>query len=246
MRGIPKKRVRCLACDRMKGCPADQLCHSCRIASRPNPRKRFFWTTELDALLVSGYRRARNREELSRNITTLQGRSRFTRVVILARAVQLGLSFSPRRPWTPAEIALLESSAGRYSPVSIARKLQRTLGSTKAKMKQMEISLRIAQGYSQSDLAELLGASPASIRRWCRIGWLSLVNDRIPESAVVRFLRVHPHEYQLRRVNEGWFKGLLFPAFNSAGVNSDASREPRLNHAQISSTQPTREHNRYC
>lgn len=238
MRGIPNKPVRCLVCGRMKACAADQLCHSCRISSRPNPRKRFFWTTELDAVLVSAYRRAQNREELSRNLTTLQRRSRFTRVVILTRAVQLGLSFSRRRPWTPAEIALLESSAGRYSPVSIARKLQRTLGSTKAKMKQMESSLRITEGYSQSDLAELLGASPASIRRWRRIGWLSLVGSRIPESAVIRFLRFHPNEYQLRRVDEGWFKGLLFPAFNSAGVSSHASRERGLNRPQGSSTQP--------
>lgn len=225
MRGVPNRPVRCLRCRRMTACAADNLCHSCRMSGRPNPRKRFVWTAEFDALLTSAYRRAQNREQLSRSITALQRRTGFTRVVILTRAVHLGLSFLHRRPWTQEETALLEAWAGRYAPASIACKLRRTFASVKAKVKQLEISLRVIEGYSQADLAELLGASPTSIRRWCRIGWLPLVNGRVPEAAVVRFLRLHPHAYQLRRVDEAWFKGLLFPAFNSADASSRASRE---------------------
>lgn len=225
MRGVPKKPVTCLRCNRVKACAKDQLCHSCRLSGRPNTRKRFTWTTEFDALLISAYRRANNREGLSRNLTALQLRTRFTRVVILARAAQLGLSFVRRRPWTLQETALLESLSGRYSVASMARKLGRTFCSVKAKLKQLEISARVTEGYSQADLAELLGASPASIRRWGRTGWLTLANGRVSEAAVVRFLRLHPHEYQLRRVDEAWFKGLLFPAFNSADPGAPASVE---------------------
>lgn len=144
--------------------------------------------------------------------------------VLSRRAVHLGLSFSRRRPWTQEEAALLESLAGRYSPASLARKLGRTFASIKAKLKQLEISARVSEGYSQADLQELLGASRTSIRRWCRMGWLPVVNGRIPERAVARFLRSHPHEYQLRRVDEAWFKGLLFPSFNSADGISHAIR----------------------
>lgn len=225
MRGVPNKPVRCLRCRRMTACAADQLCHSCRIIVRPNPRKRFVWTSEFDALLTSAYRRAQNRTELSRSLAGLERRTGFTRVVILTRAVHLGVSFSRRKPWTCEDCALLESWAGNYTVASIARKLKRTFASVKAKAKQLEISLRVTEGYSQTDLAELLGASPTSIRRWSRIGWLTLVNGRVPEATVVRFLRLHPYEYQLRRVDEAWFKGLLFPAFNSADVSSRASRE---------------------
>lgn len=224
MRGVPSKPVRCLRCSQMTACAADQLCHSCRMTGKPNPRKRFVWTTEFDTLLVSAYRRAENREELSRSLTALQLRTGFTRVVILTRAVHLGVSFSRRRRWTPDETALLESLAGRCSCSSIARKLQRTLASVKAKVKQVEISIRVTEGYSQADLAELLGASPTSIRLWCRIQWLPLVNGRVSEAAVVRFLRLHPHEYQLRRIDEAWFKGLFFPAFNSAEACSHGNR----------------------
>jgi len=177
-------------------------------------------------MLVSAYRRALTRRELSTSLTALQLRSGFTRVVILERAVQLRLSFSRRRPWAPEEIALLESLAGSYSPASISRRLKRTFASVKAKLKQLQISARVTEGYSQTDLAELLGASPVSIRRWGRIGWLPVVNGRISEAAVVKFLRLHPHEYQLRRVDEAWFKGLLFPAFNSAEVGPISVAQP--------------------
>lgn len=237
MRGVPNQPVRCLRCCRIRACASDQLCHSCRMTGRPNPRKRFVWTAELDALLVSAYRRARNREELSRSLSALQLRTGFTRVVILTRAVHLGLSFARRRLWTEEETALLESCAGRYSPASIARKLRRTFASVKAKAKELELSVRVSEGYSQADLAELLGASPTSIRRWCHSGWLPLIAGRIPEAAVARFLRLHPHEYQLRRVDEAWFKGLLFPAFNSADAGAAASRERGLKGAMASSTQ---------
>src|SRR5215470_10617727 len=239
MRGVPNNPVRCLGCNRMRACAADHLCHSCRMSAKPNPRKRYVWTTELDAMLVSAYRRALTRRELSRSLTALQLRSGFTRVVILERAVQLRLSFSRRRPWAPEEIALLESMAGRYSTASISRRLKRTFGSVKAKLKQLEISARVTEGYSQADLAELLGASPASIRRWGRNGWLPLVNGRISETAVVKFLRLHPHEYQLRRVDEAWFKGLLFPAFNSAEVGSYITRARGLAGAAGSTKQPS-------
>ena len=158
----------------------------------------------------SAYRRAQTRKEVSGSLTALQLRTGFTRAVILARAVQLGLSFSRRRPWTPEETELLQSLVGRYSTASIARNLRRTFASVKARVKQLEISVRITEGYSQVDLAELFGASPTSIRRWRRFGWLPLVNGRIPETNVVRFLRLHPHEYQLRRVDEAWFKGSYF------------------------------------
>lgn len=238
MRGVPNKPVRCLRCTRMKACARDQLCHSCRMRGRPNPRKRFLWTTEFDSLLASAYRRAQNREELSRSLNALEHRTGFTRVVILTRAVHLGLSFSRRRPWTAEETTLLEACAGRYSPASIARKLGRTFASVKAKVKELEISVRVTEGYSQADLAELLGASPTTIGRWCRIGWLPLLNGRVPEAAVTRFLRLHPREYQLRRVDEAWFKGLLFPAFNSADSSSDAGRERGLKCGIGSSTQP--------
>ncbi len=52
------------------------------------------------------------------------------------------------------------------------------------------------------------------------MGWLTLVNGEFQRPQFSDFLGFHPHEYQLRRVEEVWFKGLLFPAFNSVGSSS--------------------------
>jgi hypothetical protein len=39
--------------------------------------------------------------------------------------------------------------------------------------------------------------------------WIKLVNGRVPESEIARFLRRHPEQYQLNRADEAWFKGLF-------------------------------------
>lgn len=151
---------------------------------------------------------------LSANLDVLQRLSGFTRVVILSRAAALGLSFDRRRPWRFDEVATLCDCAGRMSVGAIAVKLGRTQPSVKGEIKQLGLSSRIAEGYSQQDLQELLGVSVRSIRRWIALGWLQIGNQRISEASVIRFLRAHPDQYQLSRVEEFWFKGLMFPALD--------------------------------
>lgn len=199
----------------MKGCARDGLCHGCRLLARPSARRRFVWTPGLDEILQRAYRHARNRAELSSNLADLQRRSGFTRNVILNRAVQLGLSFSTRRAWRAEEVELLKAEAGRTTPRALAVKLNRSHGSVKARLKELGLSGRIREGYSQDDLRRLLGVSARSIKTWLARGWLRLVQERIPEASVIRFLRLHSEQYHLGRVDQAWFKGLVFPAFNS-------------------------------
>lgn len=83
-------------------------------------------------------------------------------------------------------------------------------------MNRLTLSARISEGYSRTDLAELLGASPTSVRRWERLGWLVFgCYGRASEASVRRFVKMHPDQYQLSFVDEAWFKGLLFEAYNS-------------------------------
>jgi hypothetical protein len=95
----------------------------------------------------------------------------------------------------------------------------------KAKAKSLQLCTRISEGYSQSDLAELFGVSPPTIRRWIMRRWLTLADDRVCDKAVIRFLKNHPDQYSLRRINEEWFKGLIFPRFG--GVALDVSSRDR-------------------
>jgi len=199
----------------MNGCIGDRLCHSCRMRSRPAAGRKFIWTIELDSILCRAYRNAHTRVELSTNLNNLQKSTGFTRNVILDRAVQLGLAFSTRRPWTAEEMQILEERAGQFTPKALAAKLNRTHASVKAKMKERGLSARVSEGYTQNDLRQLLGVSMRSMEKWLSLGWLRVVQERIPEATVIRFLRLHSEEYHLGRVDQAWFKGLLFPAFNS-------------------------------
>ena len=212
MRGIPSNPVTCRRCDRKLGAPKDQLCHACRITSRLNPNKKFFWNTELDARLRSVYVNARNREELTTNLNYLQKLSGFTRVSILSRAAELGLS-APRRRWKAEEIDLLQEELGKQSKSAIARKIGRSYWAVKAQVSKLQLSARLTEGYSEQDLIKVLGVGRKTIQQWIARGWLLPRNGRVPERTIARFLRAHPEQYNLRRVDEAWFKGLLFPVF---------------------------------
>src|SRR5262249_15982612 len=125
MRGVPNNPVRCSKCRLMNGCARDLLCHGCRLLTRPTRRK-FNWTPQFDEILRRSYKNANRREELSTNLDHLQRTSGFSRSVILSRAVQLGLSFSTRRPWTNDEVAVLEARTGRATVKSLAVSLNRS------------------------------------------------------------------------------------------------------------------------
>ena len=214
MRGTPSQPVICSGCGRENACARDGRCHSCRIKSHPNPNQRFFWTSELDERLRRVYGRAATRAQLTGALNDFQRQSGFTRVVITARACELGLA-RHRRAWSQEELFLLREQAGSATKAAIARTLGRSYYSVKYQSSRLRLSTRITEGYSQEDLQTLLGVGRKSIQKWLRLRWLKLRQGRISESSVAQFLRAHPEEYQLNRVEEAWFKGLLFPSFNT-------------------------------
>ena len=211
MRGIPNHPVTCCKCGGGNGCAKDSRCHRCRIKGRPNPNQRFFWTSDLDTALVRAYRRATTRRELTSNLNHIQRLSGFTRVVILSRAEVLGLSFAVRRPWNEAEVESLREDLGTLSKSQIATRLGRTYCSVKAQVARMGLSARMSADYSQQDVEQLLGVGRKRVCQWIRNGWLRLLGGRITERSLEKFLRLHPEEYQLSRVDEAWFRGDAVP-----------------------------------
>jgi hypothetical protein len=143
--------------------------------------------------------------------------------------MQLGLS-SPSKRWTAAELEILGELAGTRSKSAIARKLGRSYWSVKAQCSRLCVGSRITSGYSRADVEYLLGVGARSVREWIRLGWLRLQEDRITETSMTKFLRDHPEEYRLNRVDEMWFKGLMFPSFGRAyipGPGNARSKQPR-------------------
>jgi len=223
MRGIPNHPVTCTRCGKGNGCPKDHLCHRCRLTGRPNPNKRFCWSIDVDDALRRVYRNARNRSELTRNLNQFQRASGFTRVVILSRAAMLGLSACIRRPWTGAEVETLQERLGELSKSEIARHLGRSYYSVKARIASMRLSSRISDGYSQQDVQQLFGVGANRVRLWITRGWLQMYKGRVTEKSLERFLRQHSEEYQLSRVDETWFKGMLFSSFGRPGGGTQDS-----------------------
>ena len=180
--------------------------------------KKFHWTEALDAALKRAYQTARGREELSRNISFLERLTGFPRFAITSRAAVHGVARMKRRTWTPFEIERLRELVGTGGRKIIARKLGRTEYSVKAELRKLNLSLQFRDGYTRADLACVLGASPKTVRRWEQIGWLTAVNGHLTEPAIRKFLLHHPDQYQLARVDEAWFKGIVLPRFNSVPI----------------------------
>ena len=214
--------------------------------------KKFYWTDGLDSILKRSYRTARDRNELIRNLTYIQRVTGFPRFAITSRASALGIAKIKKQPWTAAELSELRGLAGTCGRRILAKRFGRSEYSVKAALKRLMLSARIIEGYSRTDLVELLGASPTSVRRWERQRWLAFDwHGRASEAAVRRFLKMHPDQYQLSFVNEAWFKGLVFETYNSAcpghreknNSSNVAEKEikPKL-HYTPSTTEVTQEH----
>lgn len=225
MQGVPDHPVSCVQCGSERGCAKDRLCHGCRVASVARRRRRHVWTTILDQQLRRTYQLAHSRAVLVTGISSLQRLTQFPRSVIVSRAAALGLN-RPGRRWSQEETLRLREIAGSRSISEIASEFGRSYYSVKGALARLHVAGRVTEGYSRQDLEQLLGVSSRQVRRWIAQRWIKPVNDRIPESEVGRFLRRHPEQYQLNRVDEAWFKGLMFPAFNSVRATDVQTHEP--------------------
>jgi hypothetical protein len=228
MRGFPNNPVTCKTCGSERGAPKDELCHSCRIKNRPNLKKKYFWTPEHDLALTRAYRFARDRAELTELLTYLQRSSGFPRFAIVARAAELGLAFQVRRHWSTTEVETMRELVGTYSTKTVALRLGRSYHSVKRKVVVMNLSSRVREGYSLHDVQVLVGVNSRKVYSWICKGWLRLDDGRVSDTQMRRFLRRHPEEYILRRVDEAWFKDIVFSK-GSNGLIQEAVTNSGMN-----------------
>ena len=142
---------------------------------------------------------------------------------IKRQAARLGLTLHmDRRPWTASEMNLLEKSVGRVSSATIAKRLHRPESSVVNKLKRIGTSRRVRNGYTMRDLELCLGEDHHKITQWIKNGWLQdhlqgtrrhdgNGNDihRIREKDILTFIRNHPQEINLGKVDQTWFLDLV-------------------------------------
>jgi len=145
----------------------------------------------------------------------LQFKTKWPRHAFYWEADRLGVrTHGRRRRWTPEDVQYLEESVGSISLTGMAKRLGRTPGSVRAKIEALQLSRRVREGYTLSDLCLVFGVPADKGRAWLRRGLLGTVHAngslRVKAQAVDRFIREYPGEYDLRRVDQMWFKGMVF------------------------------------
>jgi hypothetical protein len=190
------------------------------------PKKKWFWNDLSDALLRRMYD------------PTVPGRSQMLahrlnvpRWAVTRRASALGLSRPKERPWSPAEEAYLEANVHHVSVKALARRFRRSPTAVKLKAKRLGLR-KYEEGYTACSLAEALGVDPHWVLARIRSGKLRASHrqtERTPEQggdswlitddAIIDFLRGHPYDIDLRRVDSVWFMDLIAPYLRRSAAN---------------------------
>jgi len=179
-------------------------------------RKKFFWTAEQDELIRKRY------DSRTETITDLARIFSVPRWAVRRRAGMLGVSRVKELPWSSEEVAFLEANYSKKSVFWISKKLHRSV--TAILMKKRRLGLRKTDdGYTLRMVCEGFGVDHHKVGRWIKQGWLKPRGrgvDRpqgdyrfFTDEALRRFVRKHPDQIDLRRVEKLWFIDLL------AGLN---------------------------
>jgi hypothetical protein len=198
-----------------------KYCLKCRAERRRRARVTYTWLPEHDAYLKAHYfGRLNRRFQVLSSMVRMTGLPRW---YIKRQAGRLGLTMkTDRRPWTEEELDRLEHLVGRVSSATIAKRLHRPESSIVNKLKRLGTSRRVRDGYTMRDLELCLGEDHHKIAGWITNGWLQdrlqgthrhngNGNDihRIREHDILDFIRNHPQEINLGKVDQTWFLDLV-------------------------------------
>lgn len=184
-------------------------------------KPKYNWRPEFDDYLKVHYWGGLNRRfQILNRMIRITGVPRW---YIKRQAAGLGLTMhTDRKPWTRAELDVLEDLVGRVSAATIAKRLHRPVSSIVNKCKRLRISRRVRDGYTMRDLEMCLGEDHHKISAWIKNGWLQdrlqgtrrhngngRDIHRIREKDILDFLRSHPQEINLGKVDQTWFLDLI-------------------------------------
>ncbi len=178
-------------------------------------RRKYTFSPELTEQLRRAYA-GRSKSGTSQTLDQLVRGTGWPRHVFKHEARRNGwIAPDQRRPWTREETAYLREAVGVTSLARMARNLGRNPDAVRIKAERLHLSRKPQAGYNQSDLQTAFGVGPEKVRRWLDRGLFGKQHRfgaqvRVAEPNVVRFLRGHASEYDLRRVDQEWYKSILF------------------------------------
>jgi len=220
-----------------------RYCSTCRAERRRRAKVKYAWRPEFDDILKEQYHGGLNRRfQVLNRMVRMTGMPRW---YIKRQAARLGLTMKmDRKPWMSAELALLEKLVGRVSSATIAKRLHRPESSVVNKLKRLGNSRRVRDGYTMRDLEQCLGEDHHKISTWISNGWLrdrlqgtrrhggnGRDIHRIRESDILAFLKSHPQEINLGKVDQTWFLDLVL----LRGREVPAANAPRAENSEENS-----------
>lgn len=208
----------CKSC-RSKEAGPDGLCAFCR-PPRVNLKRRKYppLTPEAAEELRQAYAAGTSRD-VAAALNRISARTGVPKTWLKGEASKRGWrSHRDRHPWTSKELDYLHEVLGVIPVTQVARTLKRNVLSIRCRAAKLKLSYRLRAGYNISDLCQVFGLSRARIESWAARGLLGEAqghgghggNLRFSEADVERFVREHPEEYALGRVDELWFKYVMF------------------------------------
>ena len=211
-----------------------KYCLKCRAERRRRAKLKYNWRPQHDAYMRAHYYGGLHQR--GRVIRELMRQTGFPRWYVKRQAQRLGLTLRPdRRPWTPDEMETLDKLLGKVSAATIAKRLKRTETSVAMKIKALGHSRRVTEGYTIRDLELCLGEDHRKIQKWIDNGLLrdglqntqlhngsGRDNHRFSEKEILNFIRTHPMEINLGKVDQLWFLDLAL----LRGVHSSQYDQP--------------------
>lgn len=140
--------------------------------------------------------------------------------VVKRKASELGLSRPrpDRRPWIEKEEAFLFEHCGQRTVPWMAKSLRRTVTSVALKIKRLKLRRAFTEGYTLRELELCFGVDHRRIERWIAAGQLQ--GERrgnghardgwaFTDADLWRFMVAHPTAFELAKVDQVWFMGLV-------------------------------------
>lgn len=208
MRGFPNHPVPCELCGK-PGFPSNRRCRS---HQPPTSRLKYPFDAAKDAIVRATWSSPQRHRQLTPLITEAVRRIGYPRYIVKLRAQRLGLTFDTRHMWTAEEEQFLLNNAGRLTPRAMQRVLGHGWTKIQSKIHSMGLRTAIREGMTALDIEMALGVSRLTVQKWERDGWLKRKAGRFPDAMVRAFVEQHPEQYDLRKVDQDWFKALLFPS----------------------------------
>ena len=198
-----------------------KFCLRCRSERRRRTRLKYVWLPQHDAYMRAHYHGGLHQR--GRVIKELVRQTGFPRWYIKRQAQHLGLTMHPdRRSWSQDELEVLDRLLGKVSAGTIAKRLKRTETSVVMKIKSLGQSRRLSEGYTMRDLELCLGEDHHKVQKWIENGWLrdgvrgtqrhngnGYDIHRFREIDILAFLKQHPLEINLGKVDQMWFLDLM-------------------------------------